>query len=323
MKTIVIVGATGAMGRSVVKALLAANDHSIHIKCITRDTKSKRAMELGSLHANISLVAGDVNNAGSLRDAFRGAYGVFCNTDYWSAGSKQKEIEQSMNVLEACLSENIEHFVYSSLENVSLITNGRISLPYFDSKAEASEVILSRCPAATILVSAPYFENFQGYALPFKRLDNFGDETYVFSDPMADKPYTMAALDDIGWFANYCFANPERTIGNQLLIASDSPTMQEVVEAFTRVTGLKSSYEPMTLQEFRETHKGTVNDIRNSPDGEFVGNMFQFIQEYGIQRDYSLLREINPQLLSFEAWLRQTAWRGDEVAVQNYFSDRK
>lgn len=315
MKTIVIVGSTGAMGRSVVKALLAANDQSIHIKCITRDTKSKRAMELASLNENISLVAGDSNDADSLRNAIRGANGVFCNTDYWSAGSKQKEIEQSINVLEACLSEGIEHFVYSSLENVRSISNGRISLPFFDSKAEASEIILSRCPAATILVAAPYFENFQRNTLPCKRFDNHGAVTYVFRDPMADKPYTMVALDDLGWFANYCFAYPDKTIGKQLLIASESPTMQEVVEAFTRVTGLKASYEPMTLEEFRETNKGTVNNILNSPDGDFVGNMYQFIQEFGIQRDYSTLREINPQLLSFEAWLRKTGWRGDEVVV--------
>ena len=319
MKTIAVVGATGAMGRSIVRALVDHPSQEFQVRALTRNPSGKRAKELEAYSDKITAVQADTNDQKSLEAAFRGVHGVFCNTDYWNAGSRVQEIVQSINVATACLNVSVEHLVYSSLEYVSAITKSALSLPYFDSKAEASESILAMLPKATILISAPYFENFLGYALPEKRQRSDGDFEFVFKDPMADKPYTMVALDDIGQFAAYAFAEFDSVRGKKLYVASDSPTMMEVADTFSRVTGLSAVYEPMTLEEFRETHKGTVNDIQDSPDGEFVGNMFEFIRDYGIDRDYDFIKSINPKVMDFEAWLRHTEWKGEPVAVQNYF----
>ena len=319
MKTIAVVGATGAMGRSVVRALVDHPSQEFQVRALTRNPTGKRANELKGYSDKISTIQADTNDQKSLEAAFRGVHGVFCNTDYWNAGSRVREIVQSINVATACLNESVEHLVYSSLEYVSEISKSALTLPYFDSKAEASEYILAMLPKASILVSAPYFENFLGYALPEKRQRSDGDFEFVFKDPMADKPYTMVALDDIGQFAAYAFAEFDSVKGKKILVASDSPTMMEVADTFSKVTGLRAVYEPMTLKEFRETHKGTVNDIQDSPDGEFVGNMFEFIRVYGINRDYDFIKSINPKVMNFEAWLRHTKWKGEPVAVQNYF----
>ena len=319
MKTIAVVGATGAMGRSVVHALVDYPGQDFHVRALTRNASSKRALELLAYSDKISAVEADTNNLSSLEKAFEGVDGVYCNTDYWNAGSRVKEVIQSIKVATACLNCAVDHLVYSSLENVIEITKCTLALPYFDSKAEASKYIQAMLPKSSILVTAPYFENFLGYALPEKRQTSDDSFEYVFKDPMADKPYTMIALDDIGQFATYCFANPQKTQGETLHVASDSPTMQEVADIFTRVTGLNAVYEPMTLEQFRDTHRGTVNDIQDSIDGEFVGNMFEFIRDYGIHRDYDLIKKIHPGVMNFEAWLKHTNWRGEPVAVQNYF----
>ena len=63
----------------------------------------------------------------------------------------------------ACLNEPLEHLVNSSLEYVSAISKRALTLPYFNSKAEASAYILAMIAKATIIVSAPYFENFLEY----------------------------------------------------------------------------------------------------------------------------------------------------------------
>lgn len=319
MKTIAVVGSTGAMGRSVVRSLVDHPSQEFQIKALTRNPTGKRAKELENYSERITAVQADTNVQESLEAAFQGAHGVFCNTDYWNAGSRVQEIVQSINVATACLKQSVNHLVYSSLEHVSRISKNKLALPYFDSKAEASEFILAMLPNTTILVSAPYFENFLGYALPEKRQNNDGETEFVFKDPMGDKPYTMMALDDMGEFASYAFSEFENTKGKKLFVASDSPTMIKVADTFSRVTGLKAVYEPMSLKEFRDTHRGTVNDIQDSEDGEFVGNMFEFIHDYGIVRDYEFIKSINPKVMKFEDWLRNTQWRGEPVAVQNYF----
>ena len=62
----------------------------------------------------------------------------------------------------------------------------------------------------------------------------------------------------------------------------------------------------MTLKDFRDTLKGIVYDIQDSQDGEFVGNMFKFIREYGTNREYDFNKPINPKVINFEAWLRHS-----------------
>ena len=319
MKTIAVVGATGAMGRSIISALIDHPSSEFKVRALSRNPMGKRAKELENYSDKITAVKADTSDTNSLEEAFRGVDGVFCNTDYWTAGSRVQEIVQSINVATACLKESVEHLVYSSLEYASAITKSTIAVPYFDSKAEAGEYIQAMLPKATILVTAPYYENFMGYALPEKREGSDGSIEFVFRDPMADKPYTMVALDDIGRFAAYAFSEFESVKGKKLFVASGSPTMMEIATTFSRVTGIKAVYEPRTLEEFREKSRETVNDIPDSPDGEFVGNMFEFIRDYGIDRDYEFIKSINQQVMNFEDWLRHTHWKGEPVGVQNYF----
>jgi len=319
MKTIAVVGATGAMGRSIVQSLIDHPSNGFRVRALTRNPMGKRAKELENYSDRIVAVQADTSDQKSLEEAFRGVDGVFCNTDYWTAGSRVQEVVQSINVATACLKESVEHLVYSSLEYVSAITKSTLAVPYFDSKAESAEYIQAILPKATILVTAPYYENFMGYALPEKREGSEGGVEFVFRDPMADKPYTMVALDDIGRFTAYAFSEFESVKGKKLFVASGSPTMMEIAETFSSVTGIKAVYEPMSLKEFREKSRATVNDIPDSPDGEFVGNMFEFIRDYGIDRDYEFIKSINPEVMDFEKWLRHTGWKGEAVGVQNYF----
>jgi uncharacterized protein YbjT (DUF2867 family) len=325
-KTILVFGATGAMGGAVVRRLLSEESSPWRVRAFMREAASPRAQALAK-SPRVELAIGDMGDAGTLRKALAGAYGVFCNTDYWSAGSKAKEVALSKQILAACRDAAVQHVIYSSLEHCRKISGGKIPVPYFDSKAEAEEYIeVQRGQGdpwfrehVTVLVTAPYFENFQGYYLPKPRTDANGRTVLVFSVPMADKPFPMAALDDIGWFAGYIFEQPQQTAGETLWLASDRPTMQEAVQAFSRVTGIPADYHAVSLADFRDAERHGVQSIKDSPDGDFVGNMFEFIQTCDIHRDFEALRRIHPGLLTFEAWVRKTGWKGSPVSVQEYF----
>ena len=82
MKTIAVVGATGAMGRSVVHALVDYPGQDFHVRALTRNASRKRALELLAYSDKISAVEADTNNLSSLEKAFEGVDGVYCNTDY-------------------------------------------------------------------------------------------------------------------------------------------------------------------------------------------------------------------------------------------------
>src|SRR4051812_44709552 len=70
-KIIAVVGATGAQGGGLVRAITADKHGPFVARAITRDVNSDKARALVALGAEV--VAGDVDDAESLRRAFDGA----------------------------------------------------------------------------------------------------------------------------------------------------------------------------------------------------------------------------------------------------------
>jgi uncharacterized protein YbjT (DUF2867 family) len=75
-KVIAVIGSTGLQGKSVTKSLLA--DGSFKVRAITRNANSDAARELRDLGADV--VVADLEHIESLKNALRGAYGVWGNT---------------------------------------------------------------------------------------------------------------------------------------------------------------------------------------------------------------------------------------------------
>ena len=58
--------------------------------------------------------------------------------------SKEREIEQGMNIFHACHDEKVKHFVFSSLPYAEKVSNGKLNhVSHFDSKAIVAERIES------------------------------------------------------------------------------------------------------------------------------------------------------------------------------------
>src|SRR5262245_57400154 len=93
MDIIVVVGATGSQGGGLVRTILADSSRRFAVRALTRDVGSDKAKALAKLGAEV--VAADVDDADSLRRAFRGAYGAFCVTFYWDHVSPERELAQA------------------------------------------------------------------------------------------------------------------------------------------------------------------------------------------------------------------------------------
>ncbi|MBP1637077.1 MAG: NmrA/HSCARG family protein, partial [Acidobacteria bacterium] len=81
-KVIAVMGATGAQGGGLVRAILNDTSGEFAARAVTRDAASPKAQELARMGAEV--VAADVHDVESLKRAFAGAYGAFCVTFFWA-----------------------------------------------------------------------------------------------------------------------------------------------------------------------------------------------------------------------------------------------
>jgi D-arabinose 1-dehydrogenase-like Zn-dependent alcohol dehydrogenase len=87
-KIIAVVGATGAQGGGLVRAILADPHGGFAARAITRDVSSEKARALAQLGAEV--VAANVDDEASMERALEGAYGAYFVTFFWDHFSPDK-----------------------------------------------------------------------------------------------------------------------------------------------------------------------------------------------------------------------------------------
>src|SRR4029079_337750 len=98
-KIIAVIGATGAQGNGLVRAILADKSGQFAARAISRNPGSEKAKALAALGAEV--VAADVDDEASLARAFAGAYGAFCVTFFWQHMSAERELTEAANMAPA------------------------------------------------------------------------------------------------------------------------------------------------------------------------------------------------------------------------------
>ena len=164
-KTIAVIGATGAQGGGLVRAILADPQGGFAARAVTRDVDSDKAKELAALGAEV--VAADVDDEQSLARAFEGAYGAYCVTFYWAHFKPELEISQARNMAGAARAARLSHVVWSTLEDTRTIVRpdemptlmGKYKVPHFDDKAEADRFFRESGVPTTFLYASYYWDN--------------------------------------------------------------------------------------------------------------------------------------------------------------------
>ncbi|HWC65189.1 MAG TPA: NmrA family NAD(P)-binding protein, partial [Thermoanaerobaculia bacterium] len=164
-KIIAVVGATGAQGGGLARAIAADRSGACAGRAITRNPDSEKAKALAAL--GLEVVAADLDDEKSLERAFAGAHGVYCVTNFWEHLSPEKELVQAGNMARAAKSAGASHVVWSTLEDTRRkiplddprlpTLRGKYKVPHFDAKGEA-DAFFAGLPA-TYLLPAWYFEN--------------------------------------------------------------------------------------------------------------------------------------------------------------------
>jgi len=302
-KIIAVMGATGAQGGGLVRAILADPSGGFAARAITRDVNSDKAKELAKLGAEV--VAADVDDPQSLEKAFEGAYGAFCVTFFWAHFSPEKEIAHAAAMARAAKHANLQHVIWSSLEDtrkwVPVSDNrmptlqGKYKVPHFDAKGEADQQFTALGLPLTILLTTFYWDNAIYFGMGPQR---GADGKLTLSLPMSDKKLAGIAAADIGKCAYGIFKAGREWIGKTVGISGDQLTGQQMAAAYTKALGEPVSYNAVPWDVYRGL---------GFPGAEDLGNMFQFYCEFGDYfcgvRSLATSRALNPSLQSFDAWL--------------------
>lgn len=308
-KVIAVVGATGAQGGGLVRAIVTDPSSGFVARALTRNVDADKARALATLGAEVA--AADLDDVESLKRAFAGAYGVFCLTNFWEHFSPEKEYAQAKAQAMAAKQAGVQHVIWSTLEDtrkwVPLSDNrmptlmGKYKVPHFDAKGEADQEFATLGVPTTFLLTSFYWDNMIFFGMGPKKGP---DGTLLFTLPMADKKLPGIAAEDIGKCALGIFKNGREHIGKRVGLAGEHLTGSEMAAAMTQAFGQTVRYNEVSPEVYRAF---------GFPGADDIGNMFQFKRDFNEAfcepRNPSVARSLNPSLQSFRAWLAQHSQR--------------
>lgn len=277
MDRVLVTGATGQQGSSVVDALLA---DGVAVRAFTRDATSEAARALAD--RGVELFEGDMDRHTHLRRAMEGVDGVFLVTDYFSAG-RAGEIHQGRNGVRAASEVGVDHLVYSSVASADRAPG----LEHFRTKRAVEVYLWKMFPTATVL-RPTYFTS------------NLESQRSAISDGRLALPLgtstRLAMVDprDIGRVAARVFADPARFAGDTIELAGDRLTLTEMAAAFSEVLD-----RPVVADHVREDH------ARERMDPE-VADMFAWFNAVGYDVNVPALeRHVDLRMTRLEEYLQR------------------
>jgi uncharacterized protein YbjT (DUF2867 family) len=302
-KIIAVIGATGAQGGGVVRAIQADKSGSFAVRAITRNPNAEKAQALRA--AGVEVVAADTDKPETLGRAFAGAYGAFCVTNFWEHFSPERELTQAKNQAQAVKAAGVQHVIWSTLEDtrkwVPLEDDrmptlmGKYKVPHFDAKGEADATFRDLGVPTTCLLTAFYWENLIHFGSGPQRGP---DGVLAITFPMDDKKLPSIGVEDIGKCAYGIFKRGREFINKTVGIAGEHLTGAEMAGALTRALGQEVRFNSVPPEVYRSF---------GFPGADDLGNMFQFkrdFNEYFVgARDLGFTRTLNPELQNFEQWL--------------------
>ena len=275
-KVIAVLGATGAQGGGLARAILNDPYGGFTARVLTRDVNSPKAKEFAKLGAEV--VAADVDDAESLRKGFAGAYGAYCVTFFWAHFSVDKEMAEAKAMAEAAKAAGLKHVIWSTLEDTRKwvplsddrmpTLQGKYKVPHFDGKGASDHFFTDAGVPTTFLLTSFYWDNFIYFGMGPKKGP---DGKLGITLPMGDKKLPGIAAEDIGKCAYGIFKRGAEFIGKTVAISGENLTGAQMAAAFSQVLGKEVRFNNVPADVFRSF---------GFPGADDLGNMFQFKRDF-------------------------------------------
>ncbi|KAL7751491.1 hypothetical protein RI367_002952 [Sorochytrium milnesiophthora] len=288
-KIVAVLGATGMQGGSVVRALL--KDHSEKWSALAKQ--------------GVQVVACDMNDTASLQHAFAGAYALFANTNFWEMDLLQSkgpafEIEQGKNIEVAAKAAGIQHLIWSTLDNVTKLTNGKYKNVYhFTNKAVIEESLLASGLPVSVYVPGLYMSNY--FKIPANRPVKVDDTHYKLEAPIrADRALPMVDIEhDTGLFVADMLERRDELLGKRVYGYSSYMTHNEIMGQLGEFTGKAIEYK------YTPVPAAALDSM--SPMQREMVEMMLYFEEHGYydSEEASKKQTMPSGLSSFKAYLER------------------
>ncbi|KAL4912432.1 hscarg dehydrogenase [Aspergillus aurantiobrunneus] len=273
MKTVVVVGATGQQGRSVVNAVLASPQlrSQYSLRGTTRDLGQVQAREL--VAEGVEMVAADVNDPDSLRRAFTGAEVVFANcVTIYDGRALQHEIEHGHAMADAAVAARVPFIIYSTLPHAGNLSGGRLQdMGHFDGKAEVEAYIRTLPIRSAFVAPGSFMSNFHASMAPHP----MGEGVYALATPVPPETQLplIDTLGDLGKWVAAILEDFGAYEGKVLCCATGLYSFSQIVETMSRLSGKQVVYKQVP----EEVWKGFLPPLMR----DHLADMLRYFHELG------------------------------------------
>lgn len=262
-RLIVVVGATGNQGCSVMNELL---NNGFEVRGVARDIETPMCDE--ARRRGAEFVPFDISTEDHLKRIFRDADGVFIVTDWFDKSIGHKEETILKRLIKAAKSEGLNQIILSCGPDTNKLSDGKYKIEFFDLKARAADYLrhLQKSKNAFRSVSffypAFYYQNFNDILSP--RIER---NEYIFTLPRLEH---LVAFDvrDTGRYVVPAFLEPEKYNLKNIYACGFNGGMDELIESIHSTLNIPVGVKWVEPGEF-ETESRQVTE------------MFKWIDEYG------------------------------------------
>ncbi|GES95082.1 NmrA family transcriptional regulator, putative [Rhizophagus clarus] len=304
-KLIVVSGATGAQGGSVVNSLLATGHYKI--RGLTRKPDSDKAKALKS--KGVEVFKCDLSNKDEVKEALKGADIAWIVTNFWDPSivgqDVNEEVRQGKMIADVAKEEGVNWLFYSSLPNTTTESGGKYSeILHFAGKNNVEQYIRKLgIPNVTFNYLGFYSQNFGG-SVPTKQKEN-GEIEIVFPYLEEDDKIPMIDVEsDTGPIvAKIIEEGPEKWNGKKVPVAAEYATLKSIAESFTKATG--KTHKIKTAHNDEEVAKEFPPSFNN----EEFKQMYKWFKEFGYYgkdtevNDLSVAKKLHPNIKTFEKYV--------------------
>lgn len=302
-KLLVVFGATGQQGGSVVSSVLndAELSSQYSIRPVTRDSSSSSAQALRK--KGLDVVQADLTNESTLHAALKGAHTVFALTaPVYGPDAKNREVAQGKAMADVAVAVGVQYIIFSTLPHVTTVSGGKYTkVTAFDAKAEIEKYIRTLPLRSAFFSPASFMQNFHQMMAPRPN----GDGTYTIGrvvSPSSLLPL-IDTVGDTGKYIGAILAEPDKYQGKTFCAATALYTQEEMAQTISKCSGKKVTYEQVPEEAFRQSLPPAMADV--------LTEMMLYQQDFGYY---------GPETKELVAWAAENA-RGKVHTFEEYLTE--
>jgi len=252
-KDILIIGATGLIGRFILEELIAAKASFGKLAIFTsKDTLERKSAELESLKSHgVEIVVGDLTDTADIKRAYQGV-------DTVVSAVGRPIIDKQIKLLEiAEATDNVKYFYPSEYgTDIEYGPQSKDEKPH-QLKLKVRKYIREHVKRLqyTYLVTGPYADLYIGRTRNEKAgsFDSVAKKATLLGT--GDEKISLTTMRDVGRLAVASLKHPEASRNRALKVNSFTTTPREILAEFEKQTGAKWAVDYTSLDELKELER--------------------------------------------------------------------